>query len=69
MVTRLKRSCLLMVSWFFVGLAVIFFVGNIYVMVRMAQAQTKIDHLAAQQQFLENGKELILMQVGTQIEI
>ena len=48
MVTRLKRSCLVMVSWFFVGLAVIFFVGNGYVMLRMTLAQFNLNRVSAQ---------------------
>lgn len=48
MVSRLKRSCLSMVSWFFVGLALIFLVGNAYVILKMAIAQSKLDRVAAQ---------------------
>ncbi len=48
MVNRLKRSCLFMIRWLFVGLAVIFLLGNVYVMLRMTVAQFNLNRVSAQ---------------------
>lgn len=48
MVNRLKHSYLFMIRWFFVGLAVIFLLGNVYVMLRMTIAQFNLNRVSAQ---------------------